>query len=58
MNKKQFLHLASFAVVALGLIFAMGQLFRDKDTTLASFYSEPKNTIDVITVGQAMLTVV
>ncbi|MEG2082854.1 MAG: hypothetical protein RR011_06455, partial [Oscillospiraceae bacterium] len=53
MNRKQFLHLASFAVLALGLIFAMGQLFRDKDTTLASFYSEPKNTIDVITVGSS-----
>ncbi|MEG0020846.1 MAG: hypothetical protein RR728_09885, partial [Oscillospiraceae bacterium] len=53
MNKKQFLHLASFAVVALGLIFAMGQLFRDKDTTLASFYSEPKNTVDVIAVGSS-----
>lgn len=35
------------------MIFGVGQVFRDKDTTLASFYSQPKNTIDVITVGSS-----
>lgn len=53
MTKTQALRLVSFAVLALAMIYGMGQLFRDKDTTLAGFYSEPKQTMDVIAVGSS-----
>lgn len=53
MNKKQLLQFISFVTLALLMVFGVGQLFRDKDTTMASFYSEPKNTIEVITVGSS-----
>ena len=53
MNKKQFISFVCFCTLALSLIFATGQLFRDKDTTLAGFYSQPDNSIDAIIVGSS-----
>ena len=53
MNKKQFISFVCFCTLALSLIFATGQLFRDKVTSMAGFYSQPDNTIDAIIVGSS-----
>lgn len=53
MTKKQFISFICFCTLALSMIFATGQLFRDKSTTLAGYYSIPDNTVDTIIVGSS-----
>ncbi|MEG1863607.1 MAG: hypothetical protein RR198_08395, partial [Oscillospiraceae bacterium] len=53
MNKKQFFRFSIFTLLTLTMIYCTGQLFRDKDTTLSSFYSEPPQTIELISVGSS-----
>ncbi len=53
MTKKQGLRLTAFFLLAALLIFGLGQLLRDRDTTLSSLYSEPDDTVDVFIVGSS-----
>lgn len=53
MSKRQALRFFSFVILALLMVFGIGQFFRDKETTLSSLYSEPKHTVDTIIVGSS-----
>lgn len=53
MTKKQALRFLAFAALALWMIFGLGQLLRDRSTTLAGFYSVPEDTVDVLCVGSS-----
>ena len=53
MNKKQFISFICFCTLAISIIFATGQLFRDKSTTIAGYYSIPDNTVDAVIVGSS-----
>ena len=53
MTKKQALRFTAFVLLAGLMILAFAQLLRDRETTLSSFYSEPKGTVEAIVVGSS-----
>ena len=53
MTKKQALRLSTFLLLVVLMISGLIWLLRDRETTLSSLYSEPKNTVDVFMVGSS-----
>lgn len=53
MSKKQALRAAAFCLLAALMLASLTWLLRDRETTLSSFYSEPRDTVDVFIVGSS-----
>lgn len=53
MNRKQAAHFLGFLAVAVLLLCLLGELLRDKATTLSALYSEPEQSVDVLIVGSS-----
>ena len=53
MTKKQAMRLAVFLLLVVMMISGLNWLLRDRETTLSSLYSEPKNSVDVFIVGSS-----
>lgn len=51
MTKKNIIQSLCFLLVMVLILFLLAEVFRDKETTLSSFYSEPKDTVEVIILG-------
>ena len=53
MTRKQTVHFFGFLVVIVLLLGMLGELLRDKATTLSVLYSEPEQSLDVLIVGSS-----
>lgn len=53
MKKKRLAATVLFLALAGGMLGGLSWLLRDRETTLAGFYSEPKNSVDVLIVGSS-----
>lgn len=53
MTKRKALRLGCFLLLTLLLLQTLSNLLRDKETTLASLYSEPNHTVEVFFVGSS-----
>lgn len=53
MTKNQAARMSCFIVLAVVMLGMLSNFFRDKETTLSSFYSEPNHTVEAIFVGSS-----
>jgi hypothetical protein len=53
MNKKRFVRALCFLLLLGMVMLSVTHILRDKETTLASYYSEPNETVEAIVVGSS-----
>lgn len=53
MTKKQWIRLCTFLLLTALMLGGLNWLLRDRETSLSSLYSEPRNSVDVFIVGSS-----
>lgn len=53
MTRRQGIRLCCFWLLAVAMLYGLGEILRDHETTLSALYSEPADNVDVFIVGSS-----